>query len=120
MPKTLIHTLHARWNGRTWVYDDIALGVIGEPFVAGADHIITALCGMRATRARVGGAELIFSAEPFPAAARLDLLAETPDGYTWYYWAERKMKSGFCPHFHDYFKTAPRALYARVDVGALR
>src|SRR4051794_35630981 len=49
MPETpgphsrLMHTLVLRWERGTWVYDDAELGVYGEPFVLGADAILSSL-----------------------------------------------------------------------------
>jgi hypothetical protein len=108
-----MHSLALRWEGRTWVYDDPEVGVCGEPFVLGADVMLT-----RLREAQVGAGRepfrIIFSAAPFPGALEARKLEEE-DGGVWY---EAKLHGQvltgwLCGHFFDYFETAPPVVYVR-------
>ena len=62
-----MHTLELRWELGTWVYDDAELGVYGEPFVLGADTILTQLRELHVGPGR-DPFRITFSAAPFPGA----------------------------------------------------
>jgi hypothetical protein len=66
-----MHTLCLRWEPEieTWVYDDTDIGVVGEPFVLGADKMLTRLRTLQV------GPELepfrvVVSAAPFPVRSK--------------------------------------------------
>jgi hypothetical protein len=97
----------------TWVFDDPAVGLSREPFIAGIDtmidkavaHIPNAEKGFRA----------IFSASPFPGAnLKLDWRREESGG-NWYHSDQFKMEGWLCPALLKYFPTAPREIYVKIE-----
>jgi hypothetical protein len=111
----LMHTLELRWEQGTWVYDDPEVGVYAEPFVLGADTMLSLL-----REAQVGPGRdpfrITFAASPFPGAVEARRLAEE-DGGVWYE-AELQghvLSGWLCGHFFDYFESAPPAVYVRGD-----
>jgi uncharacterized RDD family membrane protein YckC len=73
-----------RYNGM-WVFDDESVGLVREPFVAGADNIIDHM--VRDIPGAEKGFNLVFSSVPFPDhQAVLERRAPHQGGY-WYYYA---------------------------------
>jgi hypothetical protein len=96
-----------------WVFDDPAVGLMREPFVAGADLIIDRLVASIPDAAK--GFRLIFSGSPFPGhMIRLEWRREEYDG-NWYFCPEFAMEGWLCPALFKYFDEAPRELYARAE-----
>jgi hypothetical protein len=101
-----------RYQG-TWVFDDPAVGLLREPFIAGIDtmidkavaHIPNAEKGFRA----------IFSAQQFPGSDfKLEWRREESGG-NWYYSEQFKMEGWLCPALLRYFPTAPGEIYVKVE-----
>lgn len=97
----------------TWVFDDPAVGLTKEPFIAGIDSMID-----KAT-ANIPGAErgfrAVFSARPFPGA-QFKLEWRRPEsGGNWYYSPEFKMEGWLCPALLKYFPEPPREIYVKVE-----
>jgi hypothetical protein len=96
-----------------WVFDDPAVGLLREPFVAGADLIIDRLTASIPDAA--GGFRLIFSDRPFPGwTIRLEWRREEYGGQ-WYYCPEFGMEGWLCPALFLYFAEAPQELYAKAE-----
>jgi len=103
-----------------WVFDDPRVGLVQEPFVAGADTMIDRIV------ADIPDAEhgftMIFSTTPFPGHQyRLDRRREESDGNV--YHAEKlKLEGWLCPALLRYFPEAPKQLYVQVKTreGVLR
>jgi hypothetical protein len=102
-----------------WVFDDPRVGLVQEPFVAGADTMIDRVV------ADIPDAEhgftLIFSSTPFPRHQyRLDWRRSEAGG-NWYYAEQLDMEGWLCPALVKYFQEAPKALYvqtkSRVTIG---
>src|SRR5450759_2143228 len=84
----------------SWVFDDARVGLVQEPFVAGADIMMECLVADIPDAAK--GFVLIFSSSPFPGHQhRLDWLRTDGDGGNWYRWEELKLKAGFAQHFSN-------------------
>jgi Family of unknown function (DUF6717) len=111
----LMHTLTLRWELDTWVYDDPELGVYAEPFVLGADTMLTRL---RAVQIAPGHDpfRIVFSSSAFPGAIEAKRLDEE-DGGVWYEAAlgQDTMRGWLCSHFFDYFRTAPASVYVKAE-----
>jgi hypothetical protein len=113
----LMHTLLLRWQPEveTWVYDDSDIGVFGEPFVSGADRMLTQL-----REIQVGSGldpfRIVFSASPFPGALEATRLDEA-DGGVWYEAEldEQLLRGWLCAHFFDYFASAPPSVYIKAE-----
>jgi hypothetical protein len=113
----LMHTLCLRWEPgpETWVYDDSEVGVFGEPFVLGADTMLTQLRALH-LGAGLDPFRIVFSASPFPGAlvaARL----EEEDGGVWYeaHLGDQALRGWLCGHFFDYFASGPDTVYVKAE-----
>jgi len=96
-----------------WVFDDPAVGLTREPFVAGIDKMIDQLV------THIPGAEqgfrLLFSATPFPGHnVKLEWRREESGG-NWYYCPQFDMEGWLCPALFKYFEDTPQELYGRAE-----
>jgi len=97
----------------TWVFDDQAVGLFREPFIAGIDTMIDKAVGDVPNAEK--GFRAIFSAAPFPGAdLKLEWRREESGG-NWYYNDRFKMEGWLCPALLKYFSTAPREIYVKVE-----
>ena len=96
-----------------WVFDDERVGLVQEPFVAGADTIIDEWTKTIPNAEK--GFRIVFSPEPFPGYT-LHLEWRRPDlsGNT-YYCAQFDMEGWLCPALFKYFTEAPKNLYAKAE-----
>ncbi len=113
----LMHTLALSWapDVETWTYDDSEVGVYGEPFVLGADAILTRLRALQVGPG-LGPFRVVFSASPFPGALEGRRLEEQ-DGGVWYEaeLGEQVLRGWLCGHFFDYFEFAPPNVYVKAE-----
>jgi hypothetical protein len=100
-----------KWNGM-WVFDDPRVGLVQEPFVAGADTMIDRV--VADIPEAEDGFNLIFSITPFPGYQhRLDWRREE-NGGNWYYAAQLGLEGWLCPALLRYFSEAPKQLYVQT------
>ena len=96
-----------------WVFDDAAVGLSKEPFIAGIDTLID-----RAT-ANIpdaqNGFRAIFSRTEFPGANFKLEWRRAESGGNWYYSPEFNQEGWLCPALFKYFKSAPREIYVKVE-----
>ena len=96
-----------------WVFDDAAVGLNKEPFIAGIDTLID-----KAT-AHLPDAEhgfrAIFSAMPFPGANFKLEWRRADSGGNWYYSPEFQQEGWLCPALFKYFRSAPHEIYVKVE-----
>ena len=96
-----------------WVFDDERVGLVQEPFVAGADIMMECLVADIPDAAK--GFVLIFAGTPFPGHQhRLDWKRTDPDGGNWYRWEEFKIEGWLCPALLKYFSEPPKHIYAQA------
>jgi heme/copper-type cytochrome/quinol oxidase subunit 2 len=96
-----------------WVFDDPAVGLSREPFIAGIDTMIDKAVADIPNAEK--GFRAIFSASPFPGANwKLEWRREESGG-NWYYSDRFKMEGWLCPALLKYFPTAPREIYVKVE-----
>ena len=106
-----LRVIHPYKYKGTWVFDDEQVGLVREPFVAGADEIIERMVA-GITNAEQGFS-LVFSDRPFPGYdAKLEWRREEYDG-NWYFSADLDMEGWLCPALLLYFDAPPRELYAQ-------
>ncbi len=96
-----------------WVFDDPAVGLFREPFVAGIDIMIDRLV------ASFPNAEqdfpLLFSAMPFPGhTVKLQWRREEAGG-NWYFCPQFDIEGWLCPAHFKYFNETPPELYCRAE-----
>ena len=97
----------------TWVFDDPAVGLEAEPFVAGIPEMIERLV---APIENAGdGFRCLFSASAFPGAqVELSRQHEELDGW-WYFSHEYNATGWLCPALFKYFDAAPEKLFVRAE-----
>ena len=96
-----------------WVFDDPAVGLSREPFIAGIDKMIDKLVADIPNADR--GWKAIFSASPFPGhEVKLEWRREESGG-NWYYSDKYQMEGWLCPALFKYFEKAPREIYVRAE-----
>jgi uncharacterized protein DUF6717 len=96
-----------------WVFDDQAVGLFREPFIAGIDTMIDKAVVDIPNAEK--GFRAIFSSSPFPGAnLKLDWRREESDG-NWYYSDRFKMEGWLCPALVKYFPTAPPEIYVKIE-----
>ena len=97
-----------------WVFDDPAVGLYREPFIAGIDTLID-----RATADLPDaqhGFRAIFSGAPFPGATFKLQWRRAESGGNWYFPSPEFNQEGWlCPALFKYFETAPPEIYVKVE-----
>lgn len=105
------------WHSGTWVFDDDAVGLVREPFVAGVPEMINHL--VRDIPDARSGFRLLFSASPFPGHQAAFTRVRGDLGGTWYRSeaaGDRPAMEGWlCPALFKYFDAAPPTIYARAE-----
>jgi hypothetical protein len=115
-----MHTLTLYWQHGTWVYDEPTIDLVAEPFVLGADTMLTVLRQLHVGPGR-DPFRIVFSAQPFPGALEARRVGAGEGSGDWYE-AEvdgQVFRGWLCGHLLDYFETAPERLYVRAE-GDLR
>ncbi len=94
-----------------WAFDDPTVGLVREPFVAGADAIISVMVSRRIA----GNPKriiIMFSDSYFPVGdLRLDWVSHDGGG-NWYEW--EGLRGWLCPALFKYFRAAPEHIF--VDI----
>jgi hypothetical protein len=94
-----------------WVFDDERVGLIQEPFVAGADKIIEQM--VTDIPNPENGFVLMFAGTPFPCyKATLEWRREEYGG-NWYHSSQLNIEGWLCPAMFKYFEKAPKNLYVQ-------
>ena len=97
----------------TWVFDDPAVGLSREPFIAGIDTMIDKAVADIPNAEK--GFRAIFSASPFPGANWELEWRRAESGGNWYYSDRFKLEGWLCPALLKYFPTAPREIYVKIE-----
>jgi len=101
-----------RFEG-TWVFDDERVGLVREPFVAGADLILDLLTANIPDAA--SGFRLVFAPKPFPGYQAHFVRGRAEyEGY-WYSWPDRGMEGWLCPALFKYFPSPPSDIYVQAS-----
>ena len=96
-----------------WVFDDPAVGLSKEPFIAGIDMMIDKVVAGIPNADK--GFRAVFSAAPFPGADFKLKWRREESGGNWYYSDQFKMEGWLCPALLKYFPRAPREIYINVE-----
>jgi hypothetical protein len=95
-----------------WVFDDARVGLVQEPFIAGADLMIDRIVADIPNAEQ--GFTLIFSSAPFPGHQyRVDWERADISG-NWYRSEEFGMEGWLCPALFSYFSEAPKHIYVQA------
>lgn len=109
-----IRAIHPYLDSGLLVFDDDAVGLVKEPFVAGADTVLSTLAEAVCGSGWEKGFTVLFSDRPFPGhQARMDWVRAEYDGNV-YYCGELQQEGWLCPALLKYFKRAPRFLYIQL------
>ena len=95
-----------------WVFDDPRVGLVQEPFIAGADTMIDRVVADIPDAAR--GFVLIFSNAPFPGHQFRLERRRSEDGGNWYYSSQLDMEGWLCPALLRYYSEASQEIYVQV------
>ncbi len=96
-----------------WVFDDPAVGLNKEPFIAGIDTMIDKMTADIPNAQK--GFRAVFSGAPFPGYTEKIEWRRTESGGNWYYSDHYKMEGWLCPALFKYFPTAPKAIYVKPE-----
>ena len=96
-----------------WVFDDPAVGLSREPFIAGIDTMIDKF--VTAIPDADKGFRAIFGAAQFPGADFKLEWRRGESGGNWYYSDQFKMEGWLCPALLKYFPSAPQEIYVKVE-----
>lgn len=120
--------LQPYWTGATWAFDDARVGLVEEPFVLGADQMITAVLQAKNTNfdAVKDGFRMQFSATRFPQCDIVIRFEREESGGAWYSVSEsphpamnplvsRGFEGWLCPAMHHYFQSPPEHIYMRAQ-----
>ena len=111
MPANALFIIEPYKHFGMWVFDDDRVGLVKEPFVAGADQVIERSVAHFPNAKN--GVILIFSANPFPGAHLTFEWRREEMGGNWYYIESLDMEGWLCPALLKYFDRAPRTIYAQ-------
>ena len=114
--KNSIFTLNAYDHYGVLVFDDPAVGLVREAFVAGADDLLIGLAEAAELDAR--NFNVMFSDTPWPGAVEFTRVRKEMGGAT--YRDSAGNEGWLCPAMFEYFRRPPRTLYASVKEAAPR
>ena len=101
-------------RAETWVFDDVATGLVQEPFVNGVPAMIDDLVA-EIPNAR-DGFRMLFSASPFPGYQKRLEWVRGEMGGNWYRTDSPAMQGWLCPALFRYFDEAPGELYVKAEM----
>lgn len=95
-----------------WVFDDPRVGLVAEPFVAGADTMIDRVVADIPDAEK--GFVMVFSQFPFPGHQFRLEWQRAENGGNWYHLADLGMDGWLCPALFKYFEAPPKDLFVQV------
>jgi hypothetical protein len=112
-PENAIMVIQPYKYAGTWVFDDPAVGLQREPFVAGVPEMIDEL--VEDIPDAEEGFRLTFSTRPFPSHTHTLTWRRAEEGGNWYYCEELEKEGWLCPGLFKYYREAPEQFYVRAD-----
>ena len=104
-----------RYDG-VWVFDDDRVGLVQEPFVAGADTVIDRMVAH--VPGAADGVTFLFAASRFPGSQHELIWRREEIGGNWYYSPDFDLEGWLCPALFKYFDTAPPSIHVQVKAKA--
>jgi len=120
-----VNQLEVYWTGATWAFDDARVGLVAEPFVAGAEMIISDAIEREhghlvLKKAKENGIVITFSKNllPYVEDEASVILQEQFDkfGHGMYIDNFTGRVGWLCPATLHYFKDYPEYIYANIKV----
>jgi hypothetical protein len=96
-----------------WVFDDPAVGLNKEPFIAGIDTMIDKMTAEIPHAQK--GFRAVFSAAPFPGWKEKIVWRRAESGGNWYWSDHYQMEGWLCPALFKYFPSAPKEIYVKPE-----
>ena len=112
-PANAIMVIEPYRHAGTWVFDDPAVGLRQEPFVAGIPEMIDQM--VEGIPNAESGFRLLFSPRPFPGHTHKLTLSRSDQGGAWYYSEEHDKEGWLCPALFKYYHEAPEAIYVKAE-----
>ncbi len=112
-PSNAIMVVAPYWYNGTWVFDDEAVNLKREPFVAGVPEMIDVL--VKDIPDSKDGFRLLFSANAFPGHQKKLTWLRGDSGGNYYRLDDPPMEGWICPAMFRYYKTPPQALYVKAE-----
>ena len=112
VPANAIMVIAPYWYNGTWVFDDPAVGLKREPFVAGVPEMIDVVKDIPDARE---GFRLTFSAKPFPGHQKTLTWLRGDSNGNFYKLNDPPVEGWICPAMFKYYKTPPDNLYVQAD-----
>jgi hypothetical protein len=100
-----------KFNG-VWCFDDPNVGLVREPFVAGADTFFDVATADIPNAEK--GVTVVFSAQPFPTAQIVVEWVAKENNGDLYRWPERNLTGWLCPALLKYLSPAPPKIYVEL------
>ena len=97
----------------TWVFDDAAVGLRKEPFVAGIPKMIDEM--VKDIPNADKGFRLLFSAQPFPGHTHKLIWRRGDEIGNWYYCEQYDKEGWLCPGLLKYYRKAPKEIYVSAE-----
>jgi hypothetical protein len=113
VPANAIMVIAPYWYNGTWVFDDPAVGLKREPFVAGVPEMIDLL--VKDIPDAREGFRLTFSAKPFPGHQKTLTWLRGDSNGNFYKLNDPPVEGWICPAMFKYYKTPPENLYVQAD-----
>ena len=107
-----IMVIHPYKYEGVWVFDDPRVGLIHEPFVAGADQFFDRIA--EEIPDAEAGVTVLFSGTPFPGHQYEFIWRREENGGNWYYSPTFGLEGWLCPALFKYFEKTPERIYAQV------
>jgi hypothetical protein len=108
-----IFTISPYRLGGALVFDDPAVDLRAEPFVAGADTALD-LLAERVLGSRRDRFTVVFSADWFPGSQAAMQRLHPEGGGTWYRFEDAGIDGWLCPALFKYFAVAPERIYLEI------
>jgi hypothetical protein len=112
IPMNSILVIHPYKYAGVWVFDDPKVGLVQEPFVAGADVLLDRMAENIPNAA--AGMTVLFSSQPFPGSQFEFVRRREESGGNWYYSPAFELEGWLCPALFKYFERAPEWIYVQL------
>jgi hypothetical protein len=112
-PANSIMVLMPYRHAGTWVFDDPAVGLRQEPFVAGIPEMIDGM--VKDIPDADKGFRLLFSAQPFPGHTHKLIWRRGDMTGNWYYSEQYQKEGWLCPGLFKYYRDAPKEIYVKAE-----
>ena len=97
----------------TWVFDDAAVGLKREPFVAGIPEMMDEM--VKDIPDADQGFRLLFSTQPFPGYTQKLVWRRGDKSGNWYYSEQYQKEGWLCPGLFKYYREAPKEIYVKAE-----